>query len=124
MADTCSVRPLALLWKLSVIVGDHLFEISAVVLSLEFPGAYSLLLGRPWLCSANIKQDWQQHNLSFRSGHAKVRVPMEESAPAPKEISPPYAEEIHMLEGLEDEELERYLDENPWIVPLFEIDIE
>ena len=28
-----------------------------------------------------------------------------------------------MLEGLEDKELERYLDENPRIVPLFEIDI-
>ena len=28
-----------------------------------------------------------------------------------------------MLEGLEDEELERYLDENPRIVPLFEIDV-
>ena len=48
---------------------------------------------------------------------------MEESAPTPKEISPLYAEEIHMLEGLEDEELERYLDENPRIVPLFEIDV-
>ena len=47
---------------------------------------------------------------------------MEESAPTPKEISPLYAKEIHMLEGLE--ELERYLDENPRIVPLFEIDID
>ena len=28
-----------------------------------------------------------------------------------------------MLEGLEDKELERYLDGNPRIVPLFEIDI-
>ena len=28
-----------------------------------------------------------------------------------------------MLEGLEDEDLERYLDENPRIVPLFEIDV-
>ena len=28
-----------------------------------------------------------------------------------------------MLEELEDEELERYLDENPRIVPLFEIDV-
>ena len=28
-----------------------------------------------------------------------------------------------MLEGLEDEELERYLEENPQIVPLFEIDV-
>ena len=49
---------------------------------------------------------------------------MEESAPTPNEISPLYAEEIHMLEGLEDEELERYLDKNPRIVPLFEIDVD
>ena len=27
-----------------------------------------------------------------------------------------------MVEGLDDEELENYLDKNPWIVPLFEID--
>ena len=48
---------------------------------------------------------------------------MQESSPAPKEISPLYSKEIHMLEGLEDEELERYLDKNPCIVPLFEIDV-
>ena len=48
---------------------------------------------------------------------------MEESAPTCKEISLLYVEEIHMLDGLEDEELERYLDENPRIVPLFEIDV-
>ena len=48
---------------------------------------------------------------------------MEENATIPKDISSLYAEEIHMLEGLEDEQLEHYLDENPRIVPLFEIDI-
>ena len=48
---------------------------------------------------------------------------MEENATIPKDISPFYAEEIHMLEGLEDEELERHLDENPRIVLLFEIDV-
>ena len=48
---------------------------------------------------------------------------MEENATIPKDISPLYAEEIHMLEWLEDEELERYLNENPRIVPLFEIDV-
>ena len=48
---------------------------------------------------------------------------MEESATTPKEISVLYVEEIHMLESLEDEELERYLDENPRIVPLHEIDV-
>ena len=48
---------------------------------------------------------------------------MEENKTLTKDVSPLYAEEIHMLEGLEDEELERYLEENPWIVPLFEIDV-
>ena len=38
---------------------------------------------------------------------------MQESAMAPKAMTPLYADEIHMLEGLEDEELEQYLDENP-----------
>ena len=123
MADTRSVRPLGLLRKLSIVIGGHLFEISAVVLSLESSRAYPLLLGRPRLHSANIKQNWQHNNLSFRRGRTKVRVPMEENATIPKDISPLYAEEIHMLEGLEDEELERYLDENPRIVPLFEIDV-
>ena len=32
-------------------------------------------------------------------------------------------EEAHMLEGLDDEELENYLQENPRIIPLFEIDV-
>ena len=36
---------------------------------------------------------------------------------------PIYAEEINMLAGLEDTELEAYLNENPWILPLFEIDV-
>ena len=58
MADTHSVRPLGLLRKLSVIIEGHLFEISAVVLALESPWAYPLLLRRPWLRLANIEQNW------------------------------------------------------------------
>ena len=65
--------------------------------------------------SANIKQNWQHNNLSFRRGRTKVRVRMEENATIPKNNT--------MLEGMEDEELERYLDENLRIVPLFEIDV-
>ena len=36
---------------------------------------------------------------------------------------PLYVEEINMLEGLEDTELEAYLDGNPQIIPLFEMDV-
>ena len=38
-------------------------------------------------------------------------------------MTPLYAEEIHMLEGLDDDELENYMEENPQIVPLLEIDV-
>ena len=38
-------------------------------------------------------------------------------------MTPLYMEEINMLEGLDDEELDNYLEENPQIVPLFEVDI-
>ena len=58
MADTRFVRTLGLIWKLGIIVGGHHFDISAVVLALDAPGAYPILLGKPWLCSANIKQNW------------------------------------------------------------------
>ena len=57
MADTRSVRPLGLLYKLKIVIGGHTFEISAVILALDTPGAYPLLLGRPWLHSTNIKQN-------------------------------------------------------------------
>ena len=71
-----------------------------------------------------LKQNWQHNHISFHRGHAKIRVPIQESALASKAMTPLYAEEIHMLERLEDEELERYLDKNPRIVPLFEIDVD
>ena len=75
MADTRSVRPLGLIRKVGIIVGDHRINISAVVLSLDAPGAYLILLGRPWLCSANIKQNWQHNCISFRRGRSKIHVP-------------------------------------------------
>ena len=66
----------------------------------------------------NIKQNWQHSNISFHWGRTKIWVLTQESAPTTKELTPLYAEEIHMLEGLEDEEVDQYLEENPWLVPL------
>ena len=53
MADARSVLPR----KLGIIVGGHRFDILAVVLALDAPGTYPILLGRLWLQAANIKQD-------------------------------------------------------------------
>ena len=38
-------------------------------------------------------------------------------------MTPIYAEDINMLEGVDDTELEAYLEEHPRIIPLFEIDV-
>ena len=53
----------------------------------------------------------------------KVRVPTEELAAQPKYVTPLYVEDINMLEGVDDAELEAYLEEHPRIIPLFEIDV-
>ena len=82
-----------------------------------------MLLGRPWLRSANINQSWKYNCISFRQGRAKVRVPTEELTAQPKNMKPLYAEDINMLEGVDDTELEAYLEEHPRIIPLFEIDV-
>ena len=123
MADTSSVRPTGLIRELEVTIGGHTFRISAVVLPLQAQGAYPLLLGRPWLKTAHIKQNWRKNIITFRRGKAKVRVPTQPHSSTGKELTPLYAECVNMLEGLADEEVDQYLQENPKIVPLFEIDV-
>ena len=41
----------------------------------------------------------------------------------PEGITPLYMEDINMLEGVDDMELEAHLDDHLQIVPLFEIDV-
>ena len=86
-------------------------------------GAYPLLLDRPWLKTMHIKQNWQKNIITFRCGKAKVRVPTQPRSSIGKELTPLYAECVNMLEGFVDEEVDQYLQENPKIVPLFEIDV-
>ena len=72
MADTSSVRPTGLIRNLDITIGGHVFRISIVVLQLNVQGAYPLLLGRPWLRTAHIKQNWQKNIIIFRRGKTKV----------------------------------------------------
>ena len=58
MADTSLVWPTGLIRELEITIKGHAFRISAVVLQLNAQGTYPLLLGRPWLRTAHIKQNW------------------------------------------------------------------
>ena len=71
---TRSVRPIGLIRHLDFTLSGHMFTISAVVLRLETQGAYPMLLIRPWVHTANIKQHWQRKMISFRGGKTKVRI--------------------------------------------------
>ena len=61
--------------------------------------------------------------ITFWRGKAKVRVPTQPQSGTGKELTPLYAECVNMLEGLADEEVDQYIQQNPKIIPLFGIDV-
>ena len=72
---------------------------------------------------ANIKQHWQQNMISFRRGKTKVRVITKEQIYTPQDTTLLFADAVHMLDGLIDEEVNHLLEDHPMIVLLFDIDI-
>ena len=65
MANTSLVRPTGLIRDSEVTIEGHTFRISAVVLQLNAQRAYPQLLGRPWLKTMHIKQNWQKNMITF-----------------------------------------------------------
>ena len=61
--------------------------------------------------------------ISFHRGKTKVWLITEECLPTPQNTTPLYAEGVHMLDVLAEEEVDHFLKEHPTIIPLFEIDI-
>ena len=80
---------------------------------LEALGAYPLLLGRPWLKTANIKQNWNKNILTFRKVKNKIHVRSVQIVNVSQ----------YMMEGLDEIEENHYFNDNPKIIPLFEVDI-
>ena len=52
-----------------------------------------------------------------------MRVRAQPHTGTSKELTPQYVESINMFDGLADEEVDRYLEEHPKIVRLFEVDM-
>ena len=63
--------------------------------------------------TSSIISPWENQNLGHHRGtHHDA-----------SDNSPLYAEGVHMLNGLTEEEMESFVDEHPTIAPLFEIDV-
>ena len=67
-----------LIRHLDFVLKGHTFTISTIVLSLDAPSAYLIMLGWSWLRTANIKQNWQGNIIYFHRGKTKIYVPIEE----------------------------------------------
>ena len=61
--------------------------------------------------------------MKFRRGKIKVRASPRKRVPTPKDATPLYAEGVHRLDGLADDEVDNFLEDHPKIIPLFDIDI-
>jgi hypothetical protein len=70
-----------------------------------------------------MKHDWLKNVLTFWRGGRKVRIHTTKGRTPDKAATPIYAESVNMLEGLTDEEVDTFLQENPTLVPLYEIDV-
>ena len=114
---------MGLIRELDVIVGVYTFQISTVVLQLDDVGAYPLMLARSWLKTANIKQNWNKKVLTLWKDKSKIRVFTKDKITTSKQCLPIHAEAVNMMEGLDETEEKHYFNENPKIIPLFEVDI-
>ena len=108
MADTSTVRPLGLSPQLYVILGGHTFQISAVVLHMEAPQAYPLLLGRPCLKTSDIKHNWNKNVLTFTKGKTKIHISTQEKISTARQCLSVYAESVNMMEELDEAEEDQY----------------
>jgi hypothetical protein len=72
MANGSLFRPIGMISDLEMVVQGHTFTISVVIMDLPQQDAYPILLGRPWLWSAKMKNDWPKNVLTFRRGGRNV----------------------------------------------------
>jgi hypothetical protein len=70
-----------------------------------------------------MKYDWPKNLVTFQRGGKKIRIHTTKSRASDKVIAPVYVESVNMLEGLREEEADTFLQENPTLEPLYEINV-
>jgi hypothetical protein len=70
-----------------------------------------------------MKHNCPKNVLTFRRGGRKIWIHTTKGHIPDKSTAPVYGESVIMLEGLTEEEADTFLQENPTLVPLYEIDV-
>lgn len=124
MADQSRVQPMGMLRQQVVTVHGLQFQVNFVVLRMKDAGsAYKMLLGRPWFKTAKLKQDWEKNEVILKKGKKTIRLPMGSKKELTKEHKPMMAQTINLAEEIEDDEEDSYLQANPTVVPIFDVDV-
>ena len=101
------------------------FDVNFVVLKLEESEKhYPLIMGRPWFRVAKVKQDWGADKIVIRKGKKKVKLQMTSKKIFPNEFRPMLVETINMVPELLEDEEEEFLNRNPSVIPVFEVDVD
>jgi len=81
------------------------------------------LLGRPWFKQAKVKQDWGNSKLTVRKGKKKVQMNMISTMELPRKDRALYVQSINMVDHINDDEEEAFLQANKSIIPVYVIDV-
>ncbi|MCO5591948.1 hypothetical protein L7F22_045941 [Adiantum nelumboides] len=125
MADQRRIQPLGIVRNTVIEIGGLKFKVNFVVLQLEESSqSYPMILGRPWLRAAKVKQHWGADYVVLRQGKKKVRMKMVASKVIPPNCRPLHAETINMASELEEDEEEEFFRVNSSVIPIFEVDVQ
>ena len=127
MVDNRTVVPKGLIRHAKVKVGGMDYLVNLVVITMQTPtqDSYQVLLGRPWLRDAKVKHDWNRDIISLKKGKKKVYIEFGQNKTTKiARLTPLHAETYNMAKGLEEDEEEYLLQQNPNLVPLFMVHLD
>ncbi|MCO5548998.1 hypothetical protein L7F22_002464 [Adiantum nelumboides] len=86
--------------------------------------SYPMMLGRPWLRAAKVKQLWGADAIVIKRGKKKVKMQMDAKKVIPPRFRALHAEELNMVEEIGEDIEEEFLKSNSSVVPIFEVDVQ
>ena len=100
------------------------FKLNFVVLRiLDYGKSYEMLLGRPYFILAKVSQNWGSGLVTLRKGKKRVQFPMVAIWILDHKTKLLCALAINLAHEVGDDEEEAYLQANPYIVTVFEVDV-
>ncbi|MCO5579604.1 hypothetical protein L7F22_033461 [Adiantum nelumboides] len=125
MEDQRKVQPLGILRAVQISAGGLQFIANFVVLKMEeIASSYPMMLGRPWLRVARVKQLWGSDSIVIKRGKKKFRLQMDAKKVIPPSFRSLHSEGLNMVAKSEEDVEDDFLKPNLPMVSIFEVDVQ